>query len=253
MTQEFGIFGFGNIFRGPILFGGTPPKSKFVIQGENNEINGVCISSSIIDLDSETFQNMSKGSVIRNCIIADEITLDGEDIILGSSIKVKDRRSTDLQVEEKQPKKKKEKLPKPPKKHSVYFLQNEKKSYIGYTVDLPHRIRQHRGEIKGGAKCTTSWKHPENTEIVAFISGFPTEKLALSYEWHAKRRKLPAQKLFDGLNPPCHNRLYRFFEPIFQPKFQDIKQELQIVLLKHHTLQEKIKERFDVDCVTSLN
>jgi predicted GIY-YIG superfamily endonuclease len=135
----------------------------------------------------------------------------------------------------------------------VYFLQNERKSYIGFTTDLPHRIRQHRGEIKGGAKCTTSWKHPENTEIVAFITGFPTQKSALSYEWHAKRRRSPKQELFDGLTPPCHNRLYRFFEPLLNPKFQDIKQELQIVLLKHHELQGKIITHFEVDCAVSIN
>jgi len=136
---------------------------------------------------------------------------------------------------------------KKPIENRVYFLQNENKSYIGFTNNLPRRIRQHRGEIVGGAKCTTSWKYPEDTEIVAYITGFPTQKLALSYEWHAKRRRGPKRRVLQDVSPMCHHRLYRFFEPLLSDKFKDVKQELRVVLLKHPELQARITEHFDVE------
>ena len=39
----------------------------------------------------------------------------------------------------------------------VYMLESsDGATYIGATVDLNRRLRQHNGEIKGGAKRTTS-------------------------------------------------------------------------------------------------
>jgi predicted GIY-YIG superfamily endonuclease len=47
-------------------------------------------------------------------------------------------------------KKKKEKV----RFHFCYLLMDEQKSYIGYSVNPVRRLRQHRREIKGGAKRT---------------------------------------------------------------------------------------------------
>ena len=33
----------------------------------------------------------------------------------------------------------------------VYILGNGKSLYVGATIDLAHRIRQHNGELSGGA------------------------------------------------------------------------------------------------------
>jgi hypothetical protein len=57
----------------------------------------------------------------------------------------------------------------------VYLLEcTDQSTYVGATVDLEHRLRQHNGEIKGGAHATTmkvrqglSWKR------VCYVSGFP--------------------------------------------------------------------------------
>lgn len=138
------------------------------------------------------------------------------------------------------------------KSHNVYFLQNEKKSYIGYTVDLHRRIRQHRGEIKGGAKYTTSWPNRDRTKVIMYIRGFPTHKLALSYEWHAKRRpkkslNLPSVTLF----PHAHARFVQFLAPLLSEKFQDIIHELQIYMVEHHEYRDQVQEHFHVDCVTT--
>lgn len=133
----------------------------------------------------------------------------------------------------------------------VYFLQNDRKSYIGYTVNLHRRLRQHKGEIKGGAKCTTGWQNRDNTELVAFIRGFPDQRTAMSYEWHAKRRRSQPKTKFLGLDPPCHARFCRFFIPLTNNKFAACKPGLQVVLVKHHELLPVIQTSFQMpNCIT---
>ena len=56
-------------------------------------------------------------------------------------------------------------------------------TYVGKTNNPTKRIRQHNGEIVGGAKATFA-KRPH--EIYCLISGFQTSHDALSYEWHIK-------------------------------------------------------------------
>ncbi len=60
---------------------------------------------------------------------------------------------------------------------------NEKyknETYIGFTDDPLHRIRQHNGIIKGGAKFT---KRKRPWKIVLVISNFPNKIIALKFEW----------------------------------------------------------------------
>ena len=52
--------------------------------------------------------------------------------------------------------------------------------YVGFTVDPKHRLKQHNGEIVGGA-FKTHTKRPWEMTIVVY--GFPTRKLALRFEW----------------------------------------------------------------------
>ncbi|KAJ5073846.1 structure-specific endonuclease subunit slx1 [Anaeramoeba ignava] len=72
-----------------------------------------------------------------------------------------------------------------PRFYGCYLLTslNEKykdHAYIGFTRNPLRRIRQHNGEIKGGAK-KTSLKRP--WELVCVIFGFPSSCLALRFEW----------------------------------------------------------------------
>lgn len=67
---------------------------------------------------------------------------------------------------------------------SCYCLVSPKGStYIGATVNVDRRLRQHNGELVGGAKATsrfTEWKR------VCHVLGFPDERAALQFEWRWK-------------------------------------------------------------------
>ena len=75
------------------------------------------------------------------------------------------------------------------KKYFVYLLQSTSETtYVGATVDLERRLRQHNGELVGGAKATkTKVKKGENWKRVCYISEFPTWQSALQFEWRWKR------------------------------------------------------------------
>lgn len=66
-------------------------------------------------------------------------------------------------------------------------------TYVGATVDLNHRLRQHNKEIKGGAVATSV--KVANGELwirAAHVKGFPDWQSALQFEWRWKQltRKL---------------------------------------------------------------
>ena len=69
-------------------------------------------------------------------------------------------------------------------------------TYVGATVDLDHRLRQHNKEIKGGAVATGIRVAKGDIWIrAAHVSGFPDWQAALQFEWRWKQlsRKLPAK------------------------------------------------------------
>ena len=69
-------------------------------------------------------------------------------------------------------------------------------TYVGATVDLERRLRQHNKEIKGGATATSIQVAKGNIWIrTAYVQGFPDWQSALQFEWRWKQlsRKLPAK------------------------------------------------------------
>ena len=74
-------------------------------------------------------------------------------------------------------------------KHYCYLLESlnrsaKKKIYFGYTVDPYRRIRQHNGEIEGGAKKT---RKNRPWQMLFYISGFIDSHLALQFEYRVNK------------------------------------------------------------------
>lgn len=83
------------------------------------------------------------------------------------------------------------------KHHFCYVLYSGNYTYNGYTVDVRHRLRQHNGEITGGARATTQHR-PWNVLCVLTSNDVKfTNRLALSIEWHIRyptgKRPKPAE------------------------------------------------------------
>lgn len=70
----------------------------------------------------------------------------------------------------------------------VYLLHSTKgATYVGATVDLTRRLRQHNQEIKGGASYTgMRVQRGETWQRVIYLSGFPSWQAALQVEWSWK-------------------------------------------------------------------
>jgi len=81
------------------------------------------------------------------------------------------------------------------KNYFVYLLVADgNNTYVGATVDLDHRLRQHNKEIKGGAVATSiKVNQGESWTRACHVEGFPDWSAALQFEWRWKQlsRKLP--------------------------------------------------------------
>lgn len=117
-----------------------------------------------------------------------------------------------------------------------YILSNTMRThtYVGYTNNPCRRIRQHNGELAGGAKYTTRYGRKVGQdgqpyggwEFAALISN-PSplfdNKIALSLEWHMKPHKNYNKTLLNRrFEDPVHSRI-RFLEKAIRdhPKFAD--------------------------------
>lgn len=71
----------------------------------------------------------------------------------------------------------------------VYLLEStDNATYVGATVDLNRRLRQHNKEIKGGAHATGSKvAKGESWRRHCYVSGFPNWQAALQFEWRWKQ------------------------------------------------------------------
>lgn len=87
----------------------------------------------------------------------------------------------------------------------VYLLQSSdnKATYVGATIDVDRRLRQHNKELSGGAHYTgmkvnkgISWNR------ICYVQGFPDWKAALQFEW---RWKQLSRKLSQSI-PPLERR-----------------------------------------------
>lgn len=83
----------------------------------------------------------------------------------------------------------------------VYLLlSSDNATYVGATVDLNRRLRQHNKEIKGGAHATgAKVSKGETWKRVAYVEGFPDWQSALQFEWRWKQ--LSRKLVNSGLSP----------------------------------------------------
>jgi hypothetical protein len=88
----------------------------------------------------------------------------------------------------------------------VYLLESTNgATYVGATVNLERRLRQHNKELVGGAHQTSMrvvrgeiWKR------VCYVSGFPDWSAALQFEW---RFKQISRKYFGSVKMPLKRRM----------------------------------------------
>jgi structure-specific endonuclease subunit SLX1 len=83
----------------------------------------------------------------------------------------------------------------------VYLLEASDKSstYVGATIDVDRRLRQHNKEISGGAHATAiKVNQGKSWNRVCYIKGFPDWKSALQFEW---RWKQLSRKISPSIKP----------------------------------------------------
>lgn len=89
-----------------------------------------------------------------------------------------------------------------------YIIENAGYTYAGVSPDPVRRLRQHNGEIKGGAKYTTGkgcgWQH------ICLISGFKDKIQAMQFEWAVKH---VAPRNIGGLHMRI-NKLYKVLNSV---------------------------------------
>ena len=86
----------------------------------------------------------------------------------------------------------------------LYLLENteNKKTYLGVTVNIERRIRQHNGELVGGAKYTSSNKG-NGLWVLKALAKDLTKSQALSYERIIKNKRRQGKG-----KTPLERRLY---------------------------------------------
>ena len=103
---------------------------------------------------------------------------------------------------------------------------NFQNTYVGITNDFTHRLKQHNGIIKGGAKATKKF---EDWVLGYYISGFDTKNAVLSFEWHmhhpnGKRKKDSTSKNYYGV---C-GRIRALCEVLAHDKFEHLSGKLKM-------------------------
>ena len=93
----------------------------------------------------------------------------------------------------------------------VYFIQSTNGStYIGATVNLDKRIRQHNKELKGGATATSlKVLNGEIWAYICYVENFPNWNEALKFEWRWKQISRKIQK-----NNPTQKPIERRLEAL---------------------------------------
>jgi hypothetical protein len=126
---------------------------------------------------------------------------------------------------------------------------NKRQTYTGITTNPIRRLRQHRGEIKGGARWPLAWK--SGCDYALQVKGFPTPKLCRSFEMHTKTRWRTRWDLNRKFTQWCKEkniptsssatlRILTVLHLLTLPKFEDLSLEVL-----WHPSSEEIKKNID--------
>lgn len=88
-------------------------------------------------------------------------------------------------------------------------------TYVGITHDMKNRLRQHNGEISGGAKATSRFR---DWEVAFYVTGFAEKSEVLSFEWrmhHPDGKRKKDRSYFGVLG-----RVRGLLETLIQPRFE---------------------------------
>jgi predicted GIY-YIG superfamily endonuclease len=115
------------------------------------------------------------------------------------------------------------------KRHYVYLIRSltTNKTYVGYALNPHRRLRQHNGEIVGGAKSTHSGRP---WTIICYVTGFPDNSTALQFEW---RNHHPI-KAWGRRKCAIHNRLYAMKRCLQMDKFTEnciLRNSLNLIIV----------------------
>jgi len=86
---------------------------------------------------------------------------------------------------------------------------NTYRTYIGMTNNFARRLRQHNGELKGGAKYTKAYSKEWKPSLL--IGGFETRSEACKFEW-ASKRAANRKSIIYGLKDRANRMLDLCFE-----------------------------------------
>lgn len=79
----------------------------------------------------------------------------------------------------------------------VYLITDGRRTYVGSTTNIQRRLRQHNGEIVGGARATR--KSAGKWKVVAYLQGFTNRSEACRWEALVKKRARGKEKRFEAM------------------------------------------------------
>ncbi|RLN30410.1 structure-specific endonuclease subunit slx1-like [Panicum miliaceum] len=89
----------------------------------------------------------------------------------------------------------------------VYLIASSRipRTYVGVTTDFPRRLRQHNGELKGGAKAASAGR-PWN--LACLVEGFANRSEACEFEskWKNISRKMARKRTEPGVESVLQHR-----------------------------------------------
>ena len=107
------------------------------------------------------------------------------------------------------------------KEFFVYLLEScdKRSTYVGATVNLQRRLKQHNGLLVGGAKRTTDKANKGiEWDMICHVKGFPTWKCALQFEWRFKHLTRRLTNEFGNCLTPLMRRKMALEELLTLPK-----------------------------------